>query len=102
MTTRSINRDDTFASIGHLIVANSGGDVALSDTDIDFETLAPRHLPPRGFMIAVAGDVHIRTFDGKDDTYLSGELVVGLLYPFSVKRVWSTGTNASMKCRIYW
>ena len=100
--TKSINRDDTFASISHLIVANSGGDVALADSDINFDSLSPNHLPPRGFMIAVAGDVRVTTFDGKIDTYLSGELVVGLLYPFSIRRVWSTGTNVSMKCRIYW
>lgn len=100
MTTKSINRDDTFASISHLIVG-SGGDVGFADVDIDFQTLNPNHLPPRGFMIASTGDVKITTLDGKVDTYSSGELVVGLLYPFSIRRIWLTGTTIT-KARIYW
>lgn len=97
---RSANRDDTFASISHLVVG-VGGDVGFADADIDFATLAPNHLHPRGFMVASAGDVKITTMDGKVDTYFNGELVVGLLYPFSIRRVWLTGTNIT-KCRIHW
>lgn len=95
---RSHERQDNYSSISHIVIG-TGGDVALSDSDIVFPVNA---LPPRGFMIAVEGDVKIRTVDGKDDTYLSGELLVGVLYPFGVIRVYETGSNAAMKARVYW
>lgn len=102
---RSIDRSDSFSSIGHLVggpAVIAGIDFAFSDAaDIAFETLASNPLPPRGIMIASTGAIKVTTMDGKVDTYADGELAVGQLYPFSWRRVWATGTTVT-KVRIYW
>jgi hypothetical protein len=100
MTTRSINREDTFAAIGWLKVG-TGGDVAFADADIDFEALAPRHLPPRAFAVYTAGALKVTSMDGTVDTFADGELSLGVLYPMSIRRAWTTGTTAT-KMKIFW
>lgn len=103
--TRSHDRHDTFCAIAWISgAAAAGGDVdfAYSNTvDIDFNALAPNHLPPRGFMVCSIGDVKVTSWDGKTDTFASGELVVGALYPFSIRRIFATGTTVT-KVRIFW
>lgn len=78
--------------------AVGGMAITPSDSDITF----PRNAwNPRGISIGAEGTLHVLTFDDSELTYASGELATGVIHPISVKRVYSTGTNAT-GIKVYW
>lgn len=46
-----------------------------------------------GLMIRTAGSISIVTAEGDTQTWASGELIVGQVYPMRIKQVLSTGTG---------
>lgn len=85
------HRNDTFSAVGGMAVTKA-------DSDIVYPVNA---LFPRGFMVGDAGTVRVTLWDGSVMDYADGELVKGLIYPWAVRRVHSTGTGASL-FKVYW
>jgi len=52
--------------------------------------------PFRGFYILVAGTLKVTTAANTDRTFASGELAQGVPHPIRIKRVWSTGSAATV------
>lgn len=52
--------------------------------------------PFRGLLITAAGTLKITTVANTDRSFASGELAAGIIHPIRFKRVWSTGTAATV------
>lgn len=57
------------------------------DDNTDLSILA------RGIYVGTSGDVKVTMADGTTVTF--GALAAGVVHPLAVKRVWSTGTDAT-------
>lgn len=72
-----------------------GGAAVTPDDDADL----PR-APTRGLMVTVAGNVSV-LFPGTEGAVTLPALAVGIVHPFEVRRVRSTGTTATGIVALY-
>lgn len=89
--------EDTFKAQA-VLQSNAPSDFCIAITKSDTDFLAdgndnPR--PIRAIMVNVAGNVKV-TFAGQpDDSAVTLTLLAGVVYPFAIKKVWSTDTTAT-------
>lgn len=94
------NRSDTFSATGGASITKADSDISYT-AETSLGGVSPPSKFPRGFMQSDAGSVKLTLHDGSVLTFASGELALGVIHPFSVVRVWSTGSSATV-FKVFW
>jgi hypothetical protein len=54
----------------------------------------------RAILLSEEGELKVTNHEGREVTFASGELAAGIWHPMAVKRVWNTGTSATMTVKL--
>lgn len=94
----ALTSDTTYNEYSVVVQSNYPASKAFAITKSDANFLADANdmpLPARALMVNVAGDVKVTFVSQPDAAAVTLTLLAGVVYPFQVKKVWSTGTTAT-------